>query len=259
MLFIQACIQSGDSQNLEEVTKLLTQYSTDWSEAIKSGDASEVVDLFATDFMYHSENGDIVFRDEFIKNINENRNPIESYELKDIKVHLFETDLANVTGAFNTIWINQNGVEQLYKTRFTNVWKKNSGKWQCIIGHSNPLILIDNEAEVANQLMRIWEGLYEGMNNKDIDKVMSYFTEDYINYPSYGSTQIGYEQTKPFLNSFIENRPYQEMDIEQIEVKVLGDFAFEVVKDENQRGFSIFQKQSDGSWKFYRWNGQQKN
>ena len=95
-------------------------------------------------------------------------------------------------------------------------------------------------------------------------------TEDYINYPFYGSTQKGFEESKSFLKDFIENSTMQELNIEQIEVKVLGDFAFEVALMEqkltpvggspiltNQRSFSIFKKQSDGSWKFYRWIGQQ--
>ena len=116
----------------------------------------------------------------------------------------------------------------------------------------------EDEAKVAKELMVIWEGLYEGMNNKDIDKVMSYFTDDYVNYPSYGSTQVGHDQTRMMLNDFIQNRPYNEIDLEQIEVVVLGDYAYEVTQDENQRGFTLYQKQVDGSWKFYRWNGQQK-
>ena len=116
----------------------------------------------------------------------------------------------------------------------------------------------EDEAKVAKELMIIWEGLYEGMNNKDIDKVMSYFTNDYVNYPTYGSTQVGHEETKMMLNDFIQSRPYHEIDLEQIEVKLLGNYAYEVSQDGNQRGFTIFQKQDDGTWKFYRWNGQQK-
>ena len=115
----------------------------------------------------------------------------------------------------------------------------------------------ENEAEVAEQLSQIWEEFNEAMNNKDIEKTMSYFTEDFINYPFYGSTQDGFEETKIFFKSFIENRPSQDLVYEQVEVKVLGDFAFEVALLTGQRSFSIFKKQNDGSWKFYRWIGQQ--
>jgi len=128
----------------------------------------------------------------------------------------------------------------------------------------------ENETKVANQLSQIWKEYSEACKNKDIDKVMSYHTEDYINYPFYGSTQKGLEESKSLLKDFIENNTIEELNTKQIEVKVLGDFAFEVALMEQkltpkggetintkQRSFSIFKKQSDGSWKFYRWIGQQ--
>lgn len=130
---------------------------------------------------------------------------------------------------------------------------------------------IENEAKVAEQLLQIWKEYLEAIKNKDIDKVMSYHdAEDYINYPFYGSTQKGIEESKKFLKDFIENNTIEEVNIEQTEVTVLGNFAFEVAIMEQkhmqesdssiitkQRSFSIFKKQSDGSWKFYRWIGQQ--
>jgi ketosteroid isomerase-like protein len=129
----------------------------------------------------------------------------------------------------------------------------------------------ENETKVANQLSQIWKEYSEAVKNKDIDKVMSFHNaDDYINYPFYGSTQKGFEESKSFLKDFIENNTIEELNIEQIEVKVLGDFAFEVALMEQkrtsegsesilakQRSFSIFKKQGDGSWKFYRWIGQQ--
>lgn len=129
----------------------------------------------------------------------------------------------------------------------------------------------ENEIEVANQLSHIWKEYSEAIKNGDIDKLMSYHvSEDYINYPFYGSTQKGIEESKSFLKDFIENNTFEDFNTEQTEVSVLGDFAFEVALMEQkrtpkggspvitkQRSFSIFKKQSDGSWKFYRWIGQQ--
>lgn len=118
----------------------------------------------------------------------------------------------------------------------------------------------ENETEVAEQLAQIWKEFDKAMINQDIDKVMSYFTQDYINYPFYGSTQNGFEETKIFLGEFMKNYPNQGLNVEQVEVKVLEDIAFEVeiMQILNQRGFSIFKKQDDGNWKFYRWIGQPK-
>ena len=82
---------------------------------------------------------------------------------------------------------------------------------------------------MANQLSQIWKEYGEAIRNRDIDKVMSYHnTEEYINYPFYGSIQKGFDESKSFLKDFIENNTIEELNMEQIEVKVLGDFAFEV-------------------------------
>ncbi|WP_163323958.1 YybH family protein [Draconibacterium mangrovi] len=122
-------------------------------------------------------------------------------------------------------------------------------------------IVSDNENvdEVAAQLVQIWDDFNEAMLSKDIDKVLSHFTQDIINYPFYGSTQNGFEETKAFLADFMSNYPEGGFDFKQVEVKVFGDTAFEVSSMQGQRGFSIFKKHDDGSWKLYRWVGQQEN
>lgn len=130
----------------------------------------------------------------------------------------------------------------------------------------------ENEAEVAVQLSQIWKEYGEAMVNKDIDKMMSYHLEDYINYPNFGSTQVGLEAYKDMITGYIENVPLGEVNIEQIEVVVEGNFAFEVALfkqkytpedrepvESVQRSFTIFKKQDDGEWKFYRWIGQPDN
>lgn len=122
-------------------------------------------------------------------------------------------------------------------------------------------VVSDNENidEVAEQIIQIWDDFNEAMLSKDLDKVMSLFTQDFINYPFYGSTQNGFEETKTFIEGFMNNYPEGGFEFKQVEVKVFDDIAFEVTSMQGQRGFSIFKKQADGSWKLYRWIGQQEN
>jgi ketosteroid isomerase-like protein len=128
----------------------------------------------------------------------------------------------------------------------------------------------ENNAEVAEQLSQIWKEYAEAMINKDIDKMMSYHLEDFINYPAYGSTQVGLEAYKNMITGYIENSVFKDVNVEQKEVVVEGDFAFEVAIMKQKftpeggepiervlRSFSIFKKQDDGEWKLYRWIGQQ--
>jgi ketosteroid isomerase-like protein len=277
-LFIcQSCNNPGnsdkvDQKTIDEVTELLTQYSINWANALKDKDASKITDYFAPDFMYQEPTGERIYRDEYIRGIYENPNTLKSFDLKDVEVKLYGSDLANVTGGGSNIWIDSNGNEQTSESRFTNVWKKNSGKWQCIIGHGNPLQygVVKSDAETANELLQVWKDYTEAGKNKDIDKVMSYHTQDYINYPSYGSTQNGFEETRAFLKDLLETNSFGETKIQQVEVLVHGDIAFEVALMEQnftplgknpvksyQRCLSVFKKQDDGNWKFYRWMGQQ--
>ena len=187
-------------------------------------------------------------------------------------------DNSTVLYTMNCTWLTnfKNGHSVLADPAVTQVlYKKIDNRWRVInifeSGVEQSVNNTENETTVANQLSQIWKEYLEAIKNKDIDKVMSYHnTEDYINYPFYGSAQKGFEESKSFLKDFIENNTMGELNIEQIEVKVLGDFAFETALMEQkrtsegespiitkQRSFSIFKKQSDGSWKFYRWIGQQ--
>ena len=133
------------------------------------------------------------------------------------------------------------------------------------------LVNLQDSSEVASEIAQIWSEYTEALKNGDIDKVMSYNTQDFINYPAYGVTQVGFEETKSFLKDFIETNTFSESlrAPKHIEVIVHGDFAFEVAEMEftvtpengettviKQRSFSTFKRQSDGSWKFHRWIGQ---
>lgn len=263
LILLQACNQQQDTQYLDDVTKSLTQYSTDWSEAIKSGDASKVVDLFAPDFMYQSGSGEIVNRDQIINDINGNANPIESYELKDIKVHLYGKDLANVTGAFNTKWVDNSGEEQLYQTRFTNVWKKNPGGWQCIIGHSNPLVFGNNETDLS-MIKAIPTKAAEAINKGDLDAWLDLYDENARIMFNESNTLNGIIEIENELKRYWAD-PKSDISIEHFETKLLGDYAYGVGTDKgternpetgkiqpvNSREFVVFKKQDDGEWKVF--------
>jgi hypothetical protein len=65
-----------DQKTVNEVSGILKQYSTEWSEAIKNGDASNIVDYFGPDFIYQSATGILQTKDELLNDINQNTNPI---------------------------------------------------------------------------------------------------------------------------------------------------------------------------------------
>lgn len=270
-----SCDKSGkkpaDQKTIEEVTALLTQYSVNWANAIKDKDPSKITDYFAPDFMYQEATGKRIYRDEFIKSFSDNPNTLKSFDLKDVEVKLYGSNLANVTGGGSNIWVDSDGKEQVSESRFTNVWRKNSGKWQCIIGHGNPLQYgaIKSDAETANELLQVWKDYIEVSNTGDVDKLMTFFTDDYVNMPEYNSTQTGLKELEPFMKDFLLNYKPQITDYQQIEAFVHHNMAYSFGKFDmyttpkggqkvlgKQRCITVYKKDSEGKWKLYRWMGQ---
>ena len=275
LLSCYSCSNTGntsvDQKTTDEVTALLTQYSINWANAVKDKDTSKVADYFAPDFMYQEATGKRIYRDEFLKGFYENPNTLKTFDVNDVVVKLYGPDLANVTGGGSNTWIDSDGKEQIYESRFTNVWKKNSGKWQCIIGHGNPLQYgaVKSDAETANELLQVWKDYIEVSNTGDVDKLLTFFTDDYVNMPEYNSTQTGLIELEPFMKDFLLDYKPQITDYQQIEAFVHGNMAYAFGKFDmyatqkgsqkvlgKQRCITVYKKDAEGKWKLYRWMGQ---
>jgi ketosteroid isomerase-like protein len=126
-----------------------------------------------------------------------------------------------------------------------------------------------NKEEIARQLEENWNGFIVAFNQKDIDKVMSFLTEDYINMPAANWTQ-DYEGSKELFLSMMNDNIIETNTYEQGEVFVHPDMAYEfgeiymvlVSKTtgdtviNNPRTLTVWKKMDDGSWKLHRWMGQ---
>jgi len=283
LVLLIACFACGTNNKpvpdaeKEKMISEVKQVINDINKALEdvNFDAANEPCLDSPDFSYTS-NGITMnyaefmgFKTDFDKRLNQKFNLIsEKYVV---------LDKATILSTSNCKWlINYKDGHSLSLDPWVvqATFKRIDNKWRVInlveCGVEQSVRNTENETTVANQLSQIWKEYGEAIKNRDIDKVMSYHTVDFINYPSYGSTQDGFDAYKNFIARFIENNSFEDFNVEQIEVIVEGDFAFEVATmkqkfaseagepvETTQRSFSIFKKQSDGSWKFYRWIGQQ--
>jgi uncharacterized protein (TIGR02246 family) len=264
VLCFQACNQSRDSQNLDEVTTLLTQYSTEWAEAIKNKDGASVDQIFSPDMIYQNADGSIQTKQDLLRAMNEYTYEVKSLSIEDVKVKLVGQDIAIVTGAGGQVWIDQDGEEQQSKSRFTNVWRKQSGKWLCIAGHGNPLVYGDNESDLA-KIKTIPEKAAAAINSGDIEAWLDLFDENAQIMFNDGKTLNGKEEIETELKRYWAD-PESNISIETIEIRLLGDYAYGIATDKgternpdtgaiivvNGREFVIYKKQSDGDWKVFR-------
>jgi uncharacterized protein (TIGR02246 family) len=264
---IQSCQQNRgpvDQKTVDKVSGILKQYTTAWSEAIKNADASNIMDLFAPDFIFQSATGRLQTKDELLTDINQNANPILSYSLEDVQVTLLRKDLADVTGAFNVTWEDAYGQKQIHHSRFTNVWLKSGGKWQCIVGHGSPLENPDPEADLekikaipAKATAAINSGNFEGWLGLMDENVQALFRGH--------KTLNGKDEIIAEMGKYWKD-PESDYDIEHHETRLLGDYAYGIgtvkgteknpdtgkIEVVNSRELVLFKKQPDGEWKVFR-------
>jgi uncharacterized protein (TIGR02246 family) len=264
MLTLQACNQSENSQDLDEVTNLLTQYSTEWAEAIKNKDGDAVDRLLSPDMIYQNADGSIQTKGDLIRGISEFMYQIKSFSIEDLKVNLVGNDIAIVTGGGGQVWIDKDGEEKLYNSRFTNVWKRQSGKWLCIAGHGNPLIYENNETDLA-KIKTIPAQAAEAINSGNIEAWLDLFDDNAQIMFNEGKTLIGIEEIETELKRYWED-PESNISIKLLEIKLLGDYAYAIGTDKgteknaetgrivtvNGREFVVYKKQNNGDWKVYR-------
>ena len=253
-----------DQKTIDEVTALLTQYSNDWVEAIKNKDASKVSDYFSPDLDFHLPTGALIDKEVLVKDINENPVTLKSFILKDLKVNMFGTDIANVTSGGVRIWMDAYGNEQTLEERYTNVWKKNSGKWQCIIGHANVLQYGTPETDLA-KVKAIPAMAEEAINSNNFEAWLDLFDENAQVMFIDSKTLNGREEMARELKKFWVNIE-SDYTLNHAETRLIGDFAFGIgditgqeknlktgkITKINSREMVIFKKQSNGDWKVFR-------
>jgi len=264
MLFFQACNQSQDSQNLDEVTKLLTQYSTEWAEAIKNKDGASVASYFSPEMIYQNADGTLETKEDLIRGMNEYTYEMKSFSIEDVNVKLVGKDIAIVTGGGGQVWVDPDGGEQQSKSRFTNVWKKQSEKWQCIAGHGNPLQYGDNESDLA-KIKAIPEKAATAINSGNFEAWLDLFDDNAQIMFIGEKTLNGKEEMIAELNKFWEE-PESDYSIEHYETRLLGDYAYGIgtvkgteknsntgkIEAFNSRESILFKKQKNGEWKVLR-------
>jgi len=124
--------------------------------------------------------------------------------------------------------------------------------------------------KVRSEIEQTWEQFKGSWEKGDASASAAFFTEDGINMPFYGSTQKGRKEIETFIaNGFSANK-YKVINLKTEEVFAHGDMAYEFGTIEQTltphnggesitfkgRYISVLKKQSDGSWKFYRWMAQ---
>jgi ketosteroid isomerase-like protein len=103
-------------------------------QAIKEGDARTLDQIYGDDFSAIAGNGQVINKEQLMSVLKRN-DPRNNFTTDEIKVRVFG-DTAVFTGRLIGRTIDGTVISA---ARFTHVFVKRSGRWQCVAGQSTPL------------------------------------------------------------------------------------------------------------------------
>jgi ketosteroid isomerase-like protein len=126
------------------------------------------------------------------------------------------------------------------------------------------------QAKVKEEIVQLNKLYFEAWENEDVDSVMYFIDEGFINMFSFGMSSTKEQSPDDFANVF-ENYSVEDVVYETTEVIADQNYAVEtgllkqkwITNDKqdtilfDMRGMQVWKKQEDGSWKIFRLIGQQ--
>ena len=109
----------------------------EYSEMIKRGDAAAIERILADDYLYTTDEGEVVNKTEDLAHTRDRKYKIESAETLDHKVRVIGNNAAVETGTFHTKGIGKDGKPFDEMERFTTTWIARNGQWQIIADHTS--------------------------------------------------------------------------------------------------------------------------
>jgi ketosteroid isomerase-like protein len=127
-IFAVVCLLPLWAQTAAE--KELIKVENDWSTAVVKHDAKALESLYAAEYISTDATGTTYNKAEGIKADASPNFVMTSFVLSDLKVHIYG-QTAVVTG-INTIEATSDGMDAGGAYRFTDVFVKRNGRWQCV-------------------------------------------------------------------------------------------------------------------------------
>jgi ketosteroid isomerase-like protein len=112
----------------------LMKVENDWSEAVLKRDTATLQRLYADEYLFTDPEGVTWNKSQDIASITSGAYKLASYKLEDMKAHVYG-DVAVVTGR-NTMKGTFQGKDMSGQYRFTDVFVKRGGRWQCVATQS---------------------------------------------------------------------------------------------------------------------------
>lgn len=109
-----------------------------WGQYLVKADAAALEKLFADEYLFTDETGKPFTKEQDIDATRSGTFKMSSFRFEDLKAHVYG-DFGVVTGV-NTIKASYQGEDASGKFRFTDVFVKRDGRWQCVASHVTKVV-----------------------------------------------------------------------------------------------------------------------
>ena len=137
-VFFSACAAIGIAQESVkpsgEEGRIIALESA-WDQAEQNKDATALAGLLADNLVYVDYDGSLSNKQQFLKSIKSGGISSEQINNEGLTVRLYSNNVAVSTGIYRDKGLEK-GKPFQRRGRFTNVWIKQGGTWQCIASQS---------------------------------------------------------------------------------------------------------------------------
>jgi ketosteroid isomerase-like protein len=117
--------------------KQILKLEDDWARALKTKDRQLLDAIVASNFTFIEPDGNVKNRDEYLADRSSDIADIESFELADLKVSVFEN--CALTSGLSKIAERREGKHYRFSLRWKELWLKDNGKWRVLCSQATPV------------------------------------------------------------------------------------------------------------------------
>jgi ketosteroid isomerase-like protein len=117
--------------------KRILKLEDDWARALKTKDKPLLGSIVAPNFTFIEPDGTVKNRDEYLADRSSDVVDIESFELADLKVSVFEN--CALTSGVSKITERRQGKRYRFSLRWKELWLKENGSWRVVASQATPV------------------------------------------------------------------------------------------------------------------------
>jgi len=137
LLVLMFMASSGYTQQPLSDEQQILKMEDDWARALKTKDRQLLDAIVAPNFAFIEPDGTVKNRDEYFADRSSDIADIESFDLADLKVSVFEN--CALTSGLSKITERRQGKRYRFSLRWKELWLKGDGSWRVVASQATPV------------------------------------------------------------------------------------------------------------------------